>query len=321
MRNNFPRPVAVIATYRRQAELERLLQALASTGDLLAGCVVADNGNEVAVAQFCQSFSAEFPVHWIGLEDNRGPGSAWNAGMASASDRFGEDFDSFLILDDDVVVGMEELLPILECARETGAALVAPLLEDGRGKLWGFPEPVDRENRRTIRSCATPQEAGKTLSGKQHALSWATGACVFHRRESLEELGDFREDFFMLGEDLELSMRVSSRFPAYFTTSSIVRHLPPPAPASAAASGELVKFCALLQNLGYLSFHVRHRHHMRRYLAGNFKRFLQPHCTDFFRWRLALACFYFGVIKGRPAGTPEGEYVRSLIRAAERKSQ
>jgi len=319
MKVDFPKPVAVIATYRRKAELERLLQTLASTGNVLAGCIVADNANEGTVAEICRSLPAAFPVHWIGLKTNRGPGAAWNAGMAEASERFGKKFDSFLILDDDVVVGAEELLPILECARDTGAALVAPLLEDVGGKLWGFPEPVDEGKRRAIRSCDTPKDAVQALSGNAHALCWATGACVLHRRESLRELGNFREDFFLLGEDLDLSMRVSNRFPAFFTTNSIVRHLPPPAPPSAAATGDLIKFCALLQNLGYLSFHVSHRHHMRRYLAGNFKRFLQPHLADVFRWRLALACFYFGVVKGRPAGTPEGESIRSLIQSAERK--
>lgn len=74
-----------------------------------------------------------------------------------------------------------------------------------------------------------------------------------------------------------------------------------------------IKFCALLQNLSYLSFHATESRHMKRYLPGNFRRFFR---TQGFRWRTlrdASSCFWHGACAGQPAGLSAGESLRQRI--------
>src|SRR5690606_31506516 len=115
--------------------------------------------------------------------------------------------------------------------------------------------------------------------------------------------GFHREDFWILGEDLEYAMRLAGQTRAVFTCRVSVPHLPPPPTDPAAARrSDYVKFCSLLQNLSYLAFHSPHSRHMKRYLLGNFRRFLQTHRLTPRTLRDALACFRNGAIRGEPAG-------------------
>jgi len=119
-----------------------------------------------------------------------------------------------------------------------------------------------------------------------------------------------------LGEDLEYSMRVAARVPAGFTCRVSVPHLPPEPtdPAAAHISG-CVKFCSLLQNLSYLSFHSPDSAHMKFYLPGNFRRFFRTYGTGRRTTGYALACFHAGALCGEPAGGARGERLRESIRS------
>ena len=98
---------------------------------------------------------------------------------------------------------------------------------------------------------------------------------MLYTRQAFETSGFFREDFWMLGEDLEFSMRVASLLGGVFTAAVAVAHLPPQPKTAAIRTSHRLKFLALLQNLSYLAFHSPHRAHLRSYLAGNFKRYVR----------------------------------------------
>ena len=312
-----PGVVAVVVTHRRPAELQRLLESLAASTYPLLGCVVSDHAPTGEI----NAIAAKAPFETIVLEDasNPGPGTGWANAAKKALHHFGDGVSAIWYLDDDVVVPLDALEILWTEMTRAGAWVIAPLLEDQDGRLWAFPEPLVPSLRKAIRRVATPSEARKELGDNPIPFCWCTGACVLVKKSAVETAGLHRGDFWMLGEDLEYSMRLAAGEKAVFTCQVSVRHLPPPARDPAGARrADYLKFCSLLQNLSYLSFHVPYSHHMKSYLPGNFHRFLRSHGLNSRTLRDAATCWWNGAIRGRPSGTPSGEALRNRITNHER---
>jgi GT2 family glycosyltransferase len=305
------RIVAAIVTHRRPVELARLLNSLGESNVPLAGCVISDHAPDGTT----RSLAASARFETIVLENpaNPGPGAGWAEAAKRALASF-PDADAIWYLDDDVVVSSTDLGTLLEEMARANADAIAPLLEDASGKLWGFPEPLESGLRRPIRAAHTHTEALALLGDRPHPFCWCTGACFLVKRSAMERHGEHRRDFWLLGEDLEYSMRFAEQARAVFTCKVSVPHLPPaPASAEQAARSDYLKFCSLLQNLSYLSFHSAYSRHMKRYLPGNFRRFLRSHRPLGRTAADAAACFWNGAIRGEPAGRPSGVALRDKI--------
>ena len=301
--------VAVVVTYRREKELVRLLDGLAQSTVPLLGCIVVDHSPDNSL----HDIAASQPLHIHLLEnpDNPGPGAGWAAGAKEALSRFGSSMDAVWYLDDDVVIAPQILEVLLGAMKQASACAVAPLLEDASGNLWGFPEPLALKQRSTIRQARTPGDALRLLGPDPLPFCWATGACLLVKKESLQSVGFHRPDFWMLGEDLEYSMRLAAGGRAVFTCLAVVPHLPPPpVDRESARLSDLRKFRALLQNLSYLAFHCPHSAHMWRYLPGNFLRFFRTHGIRASTLAGAVACFWHGAVRSRPAGHPKCQLPR-----------
>jgi hypothetical protein len=296
---------AAIATHRRDKELARLLIALQhSELPLTGGVYVADNASSSKTKDVCVVNGAI----WLPRPTNNGPGPAWNTAVSQALKN--PDVTHVLVLDDDVVPPPETTRLLLSAMETMGAAAAAPLLFDEHQRLWAFPEPRETALRAAIRRVHSPEECHTALGDDPHRFCWATGACMLYSRRAFEVGGFFREDFWMLGEDLEFSMRIAATLGGVFTAQVAVPHLPPPPDPARAKIGHRLKFLALLQNLSYLAFHSPHRAHLRSYLAGNFKRYAR---TEGFGpgtlWD-GWCAFYEGALWRQPAGTPAGARLR-----------
>ncbi len=302
--------VAAVATFRRGAELTRLLQSLHQCESPPALVAIADHapGGEVA------AIAEKSCLSCIVLEDatNPGPGAGWS-NAASAALAAVPDADAILFLDDDVVIPREAPGMLVDLMAQSGSGCMAPLLEDRTGRLWAFPEPAEPRLRKLIRQAATPADALRLLGDGPHAFNWCTGACILVSRQAYERTGPHRRDFFMLGEDLEFSMRAAATAGGAFTCAISVPHLPPEGTPDVSAAA--VKFCALLQNLSYLAFHSRHSAHMKHYLPGNFRRFFRTFGITGRSLSDASRCFWAGAACGEPAGKKQGSALRTRIRS------
>jgi len=303
---NSPRVAAVVAAHKRDAELRRLLAALGKSETPLSGGIhVADNASSEETRAVCADFEG---VSWLPRPVNNGPGPAWNTAIRHAMQD--PAVTHLLVLDDDVVPPPETVRLLLDAMQQSGAAVAAPLLSDQRGQLWGFPEPCEISLRTAIRRATTPEDCQRVFGDVPHPFCWATGACVLYTRSALETRGYFREDFWMLGEDLELSMRTSAESGGVFTAQCAVPHLPPPPDPSTARLSHRLKFLALLQNLSCLAFHSPHSAHLKSYLAGNFRRYARTEgCAPGTLWD-GWCAFYQGAIGQQPAGTSAGARLR-----------
>lgn len=300
-----------MVTHRRPDELKRLLKGLAESRPRPLGCVISDHapGGEVP------AIAAAAGLKTVVLENaaNPGPGAGWSRAAKAALDLFPE-AEAVWYLDDDVVIPPDGLEILLDEMTRAGADSIAPLLEDSAGRLWAFPEPESLPFRQKIRAADTPAAALALIGPDPVPFCWCTGACYLVKRSILESEVYHREDFWLLGEDLEYSMRIAAASKAVFTCRVTVPHLPPPASSPAAArKSDYVKFCSLLQNLTYLAFHSKDSRHMKRYLPGNYRRFLRKHSPLRRATRDAAACFWNGAIRAEPAGGPLGRQLRERI--------
>jgi len=301
-----PCVAAAVATHRREKELERLLDALRKSGVPLSGGIfVADNASAPETKSLC---AANAGTVWIPRPVNNGPGPAWNTAIAKALEN--PRATHVLVLDDDVVPPPDTLEKLLGAMDASSACAAAPLLFDADNRLWAFPEPREVALRSVIRRTVDPEESRRALGAEPHAFAWATGACMLYARRAFETCGFFREDFWMLGEDLEFSMRVAATCGGVFTASAAVSHLPPPPDEKTARAAHRCKFLALLQNLSYLAFHSPHSAHLRRYLAGNFKRYARTEGRAPGTLWDGWCAFYQGALCRQPAGTPAGARLR-----------
>ncbi len=306
-----PCVAAAIATYRRERELARLLAALAADGTQLSGGIfVADNATSAETREVCQA--APVPCSWIPRPVNNGPGPAWNTAIAKALEN--PAVTHVLVLDDDVVPPPGTIATLLGAAESTSSAAAAPLLFDEKNHLWAFPEPREKALRSVIRRTVDPAEGRRALGDEPQAFCWATGACMLYTRRAFETCGFFREDFWMLGEDLDFSMRVAGTLGGVFTTQSAVPHLPPPPDPDKSRVAHRLKFLALLQNLSYLAFHSPNSAHLRSYLAGNFKRYANTEGRSPGTLWDGWCAFYQGALRRQPSGTTAGARLRERVK-------
>lgn len=297
--------VAVVATCRRHAELKRLLDSLEKIESHFGGVVVVDNGGD---AQDIVK-NARCNAHLIAPGSNLGCGGGLAFAEKNAFDIFGDRLTHLWILDDDTVAHPDTLEVLIEEMQNEHADLACPMIADEHGRVGWFPGLLDAQKFRVIRKPITPHEFVAHCGDAAIPFSWSTGISLLVTRHAIEECEFHRDDFWVRGEDLEFSLRLTARHRGIFVPKTTVVHLPPPANQPDSREQEYLKHCALLQNLCYVALRLRHGHRIARTLPGNFFRFLKTwHSID--ALRDAALAFWLGAFHGKPAGTPDFDVFR-----------
>ena len=135
-------------------------------------------------------------------------------------------------------------------------------------------------------------------------FTWAQGICLLATREVIAEAGFHRDDFWVRGEDLEYSLRLTARKPGVWVPGAVVKHLPPTEDPHTRSQGEYLKHCAMLQNIANIAMRLPHGRRILWTLPSNLLRFLRT-------WGLsagadALRALWRGGIRATPAGKGSG---------------
>lgn len=176
--------VVILTFNRRESVLTLLGQLDALDADSLE-TIVVDNGSEDETAA---AVSARFPaVRLVALAENRGVG-ARNRGLELARGEI------VLTLDDDMVDLSNEDLDILRQGFADDEHLGSVCLKvtwpgSDRVRDWVHRRPIDEADQRF-----------DTYEITEGAVAW--------RRSALEEVGYYREDFFISHEGLDLAFRL-----------------------------------------------------------------------------------------------------------------
>lgn len=310
-----PFVVAVIGTCNRIKELADLLQLLGRTSGVQA-IIVADNAADSRARALTESSTV--PAFYLAMEANNGVGPALNRAMAFAREKWNESLTHYWILDDDVSFPPDALEKFLAALRDNNAQFVSPLIVDSTGTLLTWPQLKSATARKLFlerKDGGAERFAEKIDARHLPEVRASMGTCYVMERICYERLGAMREDFWLLGEDIEYTARIAQNFRAVFCPRVVVEHLwgSPLDPRSAERSAYF-KACAALQNNLFMLLHVPQTRFVFRSFLGSLKRFLQLHLRSREAAYDFLWIVWHAAVRGEPAGAASGRRLRERRR-------
>ncbi|MBW6499131.1 MAG: glycosyltransferase [Bacteroidales bacterium] len=205
----------VIVNYNVQYFLDQCLKSVFSSGKNLAMEVIVVDNNSVDGS--LEMLREKYPqVHLIANEENLGFSRANNQAIAIAKGRY------VLLLNPDTVVEDDTLPRVVRFMDEhPDAGGLGVKMLDGQGRFLpeskrGLPTPAVAFFKifGLARLFPKSKTFGKYHLGyldpdQTHAVDVLSGAFMLLRKEALEKTGYLDEDFFMYGEDIDMSFRIT----------------------------------------------------------------------------------------------------------------
>ena len=208
--------VSIVNTNSR----ELLLACLESLAGAAAEIVVLDNASEDGSAD---AVRARFPaVRLIAQDFRAGFGANHNTVIRATSGRY------VYVLNEDTTSddwGFDRLVAHLDVNPRVAALGPELVYPDGRRQdsAWRFPTPaVSTLGLATLGKVGVKQSRGDAT----REVDWVTGAALLLRREALDEIGLFDEEFFLYSEEVDLQLRLKRAGwkIEYFPEVSVVHH-------------------------------------------------------------------------------------------------
>jgi GT2 family glycosyltransferase len=208
--------VSIVNTNSR----ELLLACLESLAPVEAEIVVLDNASADGSAAAVRE---RFPhVRVIEQEHRAGFGSNHNTVIRATTGRYVYVLNEDTTADDWSFERITEYLDAHPQVAALGPRLVYP---DGRlqDSAWRFPTPlVSTMGLATLGQLGVKQSKGASV----RPVDWVMGAALVLRREALDQVGLFDEDFFLYSEevDLQARLRQAGWETHYFPELTVVHH-------------------------------------------------------------------------------------------------
>jgi len=296
------RIAVVVATYKRPAIVERMVGSLATESEVSVICIV-DNGSEPELKPLLEKLDSR--VRYIDAGSNLGCGGGLARGFSEALKD--KSITHIWIVDDDAVIVSGCARRLLKAMEQAGAEVGVPLISGPDGKINSFPGPLKAPAWQQIRKAITPEQFVAACGNGPWDFTWAPGVCVLVTRRTAEEIGGPRADYWLMGEDVEYTCRLTARYRAILAPEARAMHLQPPPQQSQTKEilrrYNFVKFCAFLTNTTYTSINFSHGRRLIKHLPGNYLRFMRNYGWTFSNARRAFQCFLWGGICRLPAGS------------------
>jgi GT2 family glycosyltransferase len=286
----------LIATYRRPRELERLLDSLA--GEELSAAIVVDNEGNGEVRMLVEKTGPW--AHYVDPGANLGCGGGLRLAEERALELAGSTLTHLLILDDDAVLAPGTVGALAEALEKELASLAYPLITANGGQVGWLPGLAERTRGLRDTFEGTPEDFRAQFGSAPRDVVWAQGICLLVTVAEVKRWGLHRDDFWVRGEDLEFSLRLTAHERGIFVPTVVVQHLPPPETAPLSREAEYLKHCALVQNMAFIGFRLRHGRRIAWTVPGALRRFFRV-----WSWAAmsdALRALWRGAVLGQPAG-------------------
>jgi hypothetical protein len=208
--------VSIVNTNSR----ELLLACLETLRGADAEIVVLDNASEDGSGAAVQK---RFPeVRLIAQNFRAGFGANHNTVIRGSEGRY------VYVLNEDTTAddwALDRIVAYLDANPRVAALGPRLVYPDGRlqDSAWRFPTPlVSTIGLLTVGKLGVKQSRGAGA----HAVDWVMGAALVLRREALDEVGLFDEDFFLYSEevDLQFRLREAGWDVHYFPEATVVHH-------------------------------------------------------------------------------------------------
>ncbi len=215
---NLPSKIAVvILNWNGKALLEKFLPSVVMHS-ALAQIYVADNASSDASVAFLEQHYPQIKI--IQNADNFGYAKGYNLAIRQVREPY------LVLLNSDVEVTQEWLKPavtIFETEPQT-VALQPKILDYKNKDYFEYAGAAGGY----IDKYAFPFCRGRIFStlekdtnqyNKVAEIFWASGACLFIRKATFQELGGFDEDFFAHQEEIDLCWRIQSQ-------NEVIKYMP-----------------------------------------------------------------------------------------------
>ncbi|MCK0145480.1 glycosyltransferase family 2 protein [Arenibacter sp. F26102] len=214
----------VILNWNGEALLEKFLPSV-TTFSQEAELYVADNASTDGSIAFLKK---NYPqINIIQNLSNGGYAKGYNDALPKVN------ADIYCLLNSDVEVTKDWLLPIIKEFKENpSAAIIQPKILDYKNKTHfeyagaagGFIDKYGYPFCRGRIFNELEEDNGQYNDVKE--IFWATGACLFIRREVFDELKGFDEDYFAHQEEIDLCWRAKNKgHGVFYVGGSMVYHL------------------------------------------------------------------------------------------------
>jgi GT2 family glycosyltransferase len=217
-----PKISVVIVNYNARYFLKNCISSvLKSAGLSDIEIIVVDNNS---ADDSCMMLKKDFPaIKLIQNKQNTGFSKANNQGVAAASGEY------ILVLNPDTVLSSQTIQQVYEFSRKTDniGALGVQFI-DGSGCFLpeckrNFPGPKVAALK--ILGFSNTYYAHQIEQGAISQVDILTGAFMFIKKAVFEKVEGFDEDFFMYGEDIDLSYRIAQAgYKNYYLGSEVILH-------------------------------------------------------------------------------------------------
>ena len=278
----------IIVNYNVRYFLEQcLISVQAALKGIDGEVIVVDN---ISPDDSCAMVKTQFPeVILIENKENVGFSKANNQGVAIAKG------DYVLILNPDTVVAEDTFSKILNFAKKkTNLGMLGVKLIDGTGRFLpeskrGLPTPKVAFNKLFGISSTTTGKyyATHLQENESGAIDILVGAFMLMKREIYNEVGGFDEDYFMYGEDIDLSYKLLKKGYQnhYYPNTQIIHY-----------KGESTSKNAKYLGNFYGAMRIFYRKHFRLNMLYDF---IMSFGIKFWYW-----VKYFQIKKARPTHKP-----------------
>jgi len=206
----------VIVNWNRKELLRACLNSVKRQEGVSFETIVVDNGSTDGSADMAES---QFGAEVIRNRENRGFCAANNLAIRTARGEF------IALLNNDAEAEPGWLAALCRaCSRAADVGMAA-----SKVLVWEDPRRIDKAGHLIFPDGQNRGRGTGALDQGQYdreeEVLWPDGCAALYRREMLERIGGFDEDFFAYGDDAELGLRARiAGWRCVYTPQAVVRH-------------------------------------------------------------------------------------------------
>jgi GT2 family glycosyltransferase len=206
----------VVVNWNRRELLQACLRSLSQQTGAEFETIVVDNGSSDGSPEMAER---QFRVRVIRNRENRGFCAANNQGIVAGRGEF------IALLNNDAEADPGWLAALQRaCSRAPDIGMAA-----SKVLVWEDPTRIDKAGHLIYPDGQNRGRGSGALDrgqfDREEEVLWPDGCAALYRREMLDRIGGFDEDFFAYGDDAELGLRARiAGWRCLYTPQAVVRH-------------------------------------------------------------------------------------------------
>ncbi len=202
--------VAIVVTYNRKEYLLKNIQALLDQIDAKTDILIVDNASTDGTEEAVASYRDTGQILYENTGENLGGAGGFNYGLRRAYEL---GYEYFWLMDDDVYPYRDALSKLIQAHED---------LHGDYGYLASIVLWQDGTECRMNKLHPKAYGAGPNECYKR--IDFSTFVSMFLSRQTVEEFGLPIKEFFIWGDDIEYTRRITAKKPAFMVPNSKVLH-------------------------------------------------------------------------------------------------